>query len=47
MRYVEQIEKAGEEVELLNENRISVLNRVKAVEKERDSLEVNLLVTIM
>ena len=45
VRYVEQIEACGEEVDKLNETRTSVLNRVKTVEKERDSLEVRLKIS--
>lgn len=38
-KYVESIEEAFEQVERLNEQRQEKLNRVKLVEKEKDSLE--------
>jgi len=36
--FVERIEKAGQQVDALNEERNGILHRVKAVEKERDQL---------
>ncbi len=39
-KYVTQIEQAAQKVETANETRTEKLNRVKAVEKERDGLEV-------
>ena len=37
--YVEKIEAAGKVVEELQEKRVEFVNRVRAVEKEKDSLE--------
>ena len=43
-RYVERIEGAAKQLEELNERRQESLDRVKVVEKEKDSVEVSCLI---
>lgn len=46
-KYVSQIEQAAQKVEAANETRTEKLNRVKVVEKEREGLEVRLVVSFL